>query len=161
MMSKKILADVAERAAWTAAQAFLAVFLVTDVSTVKAALCGRRWGGSVGGQGVRRYEGWGTDRRAPGVTMATYRKKPVEIEAALCDDLLVAAGRDWKALPRWVADAYERGDIIFASNFINVRTLEGIMRCDRGSMLIRGVQGEIYPCKPDIFAATYDAVAEE
>jgi len=37
-MSKKILADVAERAAWTAAQAFLAVFLVTDVSTVKAAL---------------------------------------------------------------------------------------------------------------------------
>ena len=93
--------------------------------------------------------------------MATYRKKPVEIEAALCDDLLVAAGRDRKALPRWVADAYERGDIIFASNFINVRTLEGIMRCDRGSMLIRGVQGEIYPCKPDIFAATYDAVAEE
>ena len=37
-MVKKILADVAERAAWTAAQAFLAVFLVTDVSTVKAAL---------------------------------------------------------------------------------------------------------------------------
>ena len=92
--------------------------------------------------------------------MATYRKKPVEIEAALCDDLLRAASRDWQALPDWVAAAYERGDIIFASDFINVRTLEGIMRCDRGSMLIRGVQGEIYPCKPDIFGATHEPVPE-
>ena len=93
--------------------------------------------------------------------MATYRKKPVEIEAALCDDLLRAASRDWKALPEWVAAAYERGDIIFASSFINVRTLEGVMRCDRGSMLIRGVQGEIYPCKSDIFEATYERVADD
>ena len=37
-MTKDLVFDVAERAAWTAAQAFLAVFLVTDVSTVKAAL---------------------------------------------------------------------------------------------------------------------------
>jgi hypothetical protein len=37
-------------------------------------------------------------------------------------------------------------------------TLEGNMRISGGDYIIRGVQGEFYPCKPDIFAATYEAV---
>lgn len=39
-----------------------------------------------------------------------------------------------------------------------VRTLEGEMRCGYGDWLIRGVKGEVYPCKPDIFEMTYEAV---
>lgn len=39
-----------------------------------------------------------------------------------------------------------------------IMTLEGRMRCDVGDWIIQGVQGEFYPCKPDIFAATYEEV---
>lgn len=38
-----------------------------------------------------------------------------------------------------------------------IATLEGEMRADKGDWIIKGVQGEVYPCKPDIFAATYEA----
>lgn len=41
---------------------------------------------------------------------------------------------------------------------LRIVTLEGIHRCDFGDWIIRGVKGELYPCKPDIFAATYEAV---
>ena len=43
--------------------------------------------------------------------------------------------------------------------FVSIRTLEGTMRADEGDWIIKGVQGEFYPCKPDIFAATYEPVA--
>jgi hypothetical protein len=42
--------------------------------------------------------------------------------------------------------------------YLAVETREGIMRADPGDYVIRGVQGEFYPCKPDIFAATYEEV---
>ena len=41
---------------------------------------------------------------------------------------------------------------------VEIPTLEGTMRCGPGDWIIRGVKGEIYPCKPDIFEATYEAV---
>lgn len=43
---------------------------------------------------------------------------------------------------------------------LSVPTLEGIMTADVGDWIIKGVQGECYPCKPDIFEATYDPVKE-
>lgn len=43
---------------------------------------------------------------------------------------------------------------------IAIDTLEGTMRADYGDYIIKGVQGELYPCKPDIFLATYEEVAE-
>ncbi|WP_205683908.1 hypothetical protein [Cryobacterium aureum] len=46
---------------------------------------------------------------------------------------------------------------------MEIRTLEGKMRADVGDVVIKGIQGEFYPCKPDIFAATYepaDAIRE-
>lgn len=39
---------------------------------------------------------------------------------------------------------------------INIPTLEGVMRASEGDYIIKGVKGEFYPCKPDIFLATYD-----
>jgi hypothetical protein len=39
---------------------------------------------------------------------------------------------------------------------VTITTLEGVMRADPGDWIIRGVKGEFYPCKPDIFEATYE-----
>lgn len=44
---------------------------------------------------------------------------------------------------------------------INIKTLEGVMRAEPGDWIICGVKGEYYPCKPEIFAATYEAVDED
>lgn len=88
--------------------------------------------------------------------MTRYRKKPVVIEAFPVGEALRCAAHDWDGLPDWLADAYENGAIIFAADHVIIPTLEGSMRGDRPDQIIRGVQGELYPCKPDIFAATYD-----
>jgi hypothetical protein len=40
---------------------------------------------------------------------------------------------------------------------VAIKTLEGVMRADVGDYIIRGVNGEVYPCKPDIFAKTYES----
>ncbi|MGW1553653.1 hypothetical protein [Streptomyces sp. NPDC002346] len=51
-------------------------------------------------------------------------------------------------------------DVQFGTDCLLIDTLEGSMRADLGDWIIQGVQGEVYPCKPDIFATTYDEVAE-
>ena len=87
-----------------------------------------------------------------------YRKKPVEIEAIRVREALTAAANDWNLLPNWLQDAYERGGIVFEHEQISITTLEGTMIGSRDDWIIRGVKGELYPCKPDIFEATYDRV---
>ena len=81
--------------------------------------------------------------------MAKYRKKPIVIEAF-----------QWPAVtPGWFLDARKAGLATpDTEGGCAIKTLEGIMRADIGDWIIRGVKGEIYPCKPDIFAATYDPV---
>jgi len=62
-------------------------------------------------------------------------------------------------LPSVVIEAYEAGNILFANHpqRIEIKTLEGWMIGNIDDWIIRGVKGELYPCKPDIFEATYDA----
>ena len=86
-----------------------------------------------------------------------YRKRPVVIEAERAGALILNARDNWRALPKWFSDAYERGGVVIASRSISLPTLEGTMTADFDDMVICGVQGELYPCKPDIFAATYEA----
>jgi hypothetical protein len=82
--------------------------------------------------------------------MPTFRKKPVEVEAVQLPVTMA---------PAWLADAMDAEDVrLIADGHAEVSTLEGTMTGNPGDWLIQGVQGEIYPCKPDIFAATYDAV---
>ena len=50
------------------------------------------------------------------------------------------------------------GEVWRVHDTLYIGTLEGTHRCEAGNWIIRGVQGEIYPCDPDIFAATYEAV---
>lgn len=93
--------------------------------------------------------------------MARFRKKPVEIEAITFDELVehgkgsgapLHNGMPWSFNYQGHPITHESDDCYL------IPTLEGTMRMDRGDMLITGVKGEIYPCKPDIFAATYDRV---
>lgn len=76
-----------------------------------------------------------------------YRKKPVVIEAVHYDGTFPT---DFLGDTDSVRSA---GD---GTGSIEIITLEGTMRADVGDWIIRGVQGELYPCKPDIFDATYE-----
>ena len=89
-----------------------------------------------------------------------YRKKPIVVEAVRVDETLKNV-RDWSNLPAWVIDAYEEGTLLFLNDAIEIRTLEGTMRGAMDDWIIRGISGEVYPCKPDIFQATYEPIAEE
>ncbi len=85
-----------------------------------------------------------------------FRKKPVVIDAVQWagtnkDEIVEFAASHKHGRVRWVE--YVPGCLFIA-------TLEGEMRADLGDWIIRGPVGEFYPCKPDIFAMTYEAVTE-
>lgn len=87
--------------------------------------------------------------------MPQFRKKPVVIEA-WCN---TEDEPNRSATPEWIRDAANEGTIWWSGGYhghFTIKTLEGEMRADYGDWIIRGVKGELYPCKPDIFAATYD-----
>lgn len=93
-----------------------------------------------------------------------YRKKPVVIDAMQWDGTAEAATPiiDW-ALEGGVSIRYycpDGDDCRRDTHVLLVCTLEGAMSALPGDWIIRGVQGEFYPCKPDIFAATYEAVEQ-
>ena len=83
--------------------------------------------------------------------MPTFRKKPVTIEARLFDELTGLALATWCGGIGYVSAP---GRV----SRIEIPTLEGNMQAVPGDWIIKGVAGEFYPCKPDIFEATYDAV---
>lgn len=91
--------------------------------------------------------------------MGKYKKLPVEIEAELVSGLLEKFKHNFNELPKWVMEAYENTTIntITDNNFI-IKTLEGNMIATKEDYLIKGVNGELYPCKKDIFEKTYVAV---
>ena len=88
--------------------------------------------------------------------MATYRKKPIEVEA-------------WKWVnkeaPIWIYEAIQNGRIRVTSADTGkdkykmiIKTLEGDHTASEGDYIIKGVKGELYPCKPDIFEMTYESI---
>ena len=85
-----------------------------------------------------------------------YRKRPVVIEAMHFTD----ESKD--RVLRWAKDADRNcwaADDDSGAPIIKIKTLEGIMAANIGDWIIKGVKGELYPCKPDIFDLTYEAVA--
>lgn len=87
-----------------------------------------------------------------------YRKKPIVIEA------IQLTRRYADMVVEWVGKAniedYNLGEFSEDSCFIEIKTLEGIMEASENDYIIRGIKGEFYPCKPDIFEATYEEVKE-
>lgn len=94
--------------------------------------------------------------------MPKFRKRPVVIEAIQ----FTGTEENFLDLKQFVGNAklYSAEGLLKTGDglrsHILIRTLEGNMAADRGDWIIRGVQGECYPCKPDIFAETYEAVEE-
>lgn len=94
--------------------------------------------------------------------MAKWRKKPVVIEAIQITNEIGSLSE----MPEWAEDAcmtstltkvHETiGDDEIVCRGWNIESLEGTMRADLGDYIIRGIKGEIYACKPDVFAATYE-----
>ena len=82
--------------------------------------------------------------------MGLFRKKPVVVEA------IYFHGRDnqnFMDVAAFFGGAPHR--VVFGG--IDIETLEGTIRASHGDWIIKGVKGEFYPCKPDIFDATYEA----
>ncbi len=96
--------------------------------------------------------------------MPQYRKKPIIIEAVRFVGNGTSPEIDGPE-PHWyeVARTMER-DEVWSINFrdgsLAIHTLEGVMQATRGDWIIRGIAGEVYPCKDEIFRATYQ-LAEE
>lgn len=86
-----------------------------------------------------------------------FRKKCVEVEAIQFNGL-----NDYLKIVEWMKKS---GDTFACANEVSyqtpimlIPTLEGMMTASVGDWIIRGVKGEFYPCKPDIFQKTYEAV---
>lgn len=89
--------------------------------------------------------------------MNKYRKKPVVIEAKQFNGL-----DDYLEIVEWVRES--AGDsfadeLEYRTPIMLINTLEGTMSANPSDWIIKGVQGEFYPCKPDIFDATYEPVS--
>lgn len=90
------------------------------------------------------------------------RSKPVEKEAFE----LQQSYANW---PEWAIEALSANKIITHNMgkmtsgpvyYAEIKTLEGVMKADPGDFIIQGLNGELYPCKPEIFWKTYEEVRE-
>ena len=83
-----------------------------------------------------------------------YTKKPVEIEAFKLG---------YEVEPKWFIEKIKSMNVVKESPSgrvvkCNISTLEGVMSAEKGDYIIKGVKGEIYPCKSDIFEMTYEKI---
>lgn len=83
----------------------------------------------------------------------TYRKKPVEVQAMVWDGRSVSKAIKFCGKENLDITGKYPGKL-------KIKTLEGVMTADVGDYIIKGVNGEFYPCKPDIFEKTYEEVKE-
>ena len=87
--------------------------------------------------------------------MGQYRKKPVVIEAIQWDGTNQGEIAEFMKTPIRTKTSPEQGN---PSGKITIETLEGDMTASIGDFIIKGIRGEFYPCKPDIFEKTYDEI---
>ena len=83
-----------------------------------------------------------------------YRKKPVVIEA------VKFTGINDKQIETFTGPGIVWRPAVGNTDALMVNTLEGSLQAAPGDWIIRGVKGEFYPCKPDVFAATYEPALE-
>ena len=88
--------------------------------------------------------------------MTKYRKKPVVIDAWQ----FTMENKDsiYRMLAEMQHDIYPSGTHLGETPSLIIPTLEGKMKAELNDFIIRGVNGEFYPCKPDIFEKTYEQV---
>lgn len=84
-----------------------------------------------------------------------YRKKPVVIEAVQFTGENI---EECQSVAPHAMSAYISNIRLAGKQCLSIQTLEGRMRADPGDWIIKDVAGEVYPCKPDIFAKTYEEI---
>jgi len=87
-----------------------------------------------------------------------YRKKPIVVEAMQLNRNFAEVICKW--IGRNNIASYNLGEFNEDSCYIYIKTPEGPMLAKEGDYIIKGIKGEFYPCKPDIFEATYEKVNE-
>lgn len=95
-----------------------------------------------------------------------YRKKPIVIEAFQYDgDMINSSGEPY--VPDWAIKALNNNDMFYKEEELYsepcglfIKTLEGNMHVSVGDYIIKGINEELYPCKPDIFESTYELVED-
>ena len=85
-----------------------------------------------------------------------FRKKPIIIEAMQFTSKTKGEVLKWVSCPIEYCDIMDDGNQLF-----KIKTLEGDMMVINGDWIIKGVNGEFYPCKPDIFEKSYDRINDE
>lgn len=90
--------------------------------------------------------------------MAAFRKKPVEVEAVR----FTGSSTSEAAIRRWINGLDYTEPTVHTRDLKSmfILTMEGTMEARPGDWIIKGVAGEFYPCKPDIFEATYEPVED-
>jgi len=98
--------------------------------------------------------------RKKGSERMKYRKKPVVVEAVQYFEENLEEIKEFvgDALIVDVLEVHKPYQEPFEITVVKIRTLEGVMCVDVGDYVIKGVRGEFYPCKPDIFEETYERV---
>ena len=86
-----------------------------------------------------------------------FRKKPVVVDAWLFD----GSYESYHPVPSGGKARWFSSGLGGRPACVEIQTLEGTMTAMPGDYIIRGVKGEFYPCKPDIFAATYEPAGED
>lgn len=102
------------------------------------------------------------------MTMGIYRKKPVEIEAVKLERNMGSIQEVYTFMKWYTHTKYKMGEErwyehleeVIKCEGIIIPTLEGEHLARWGDYIIKGVKGEFYPCKPDIFELTYEKVNE-
>ena len=91
--------------------------------------------------------------------MAKYRKKPVVIEAVQWTGKNIDKVLEFTIIKDDAGRIKEKAGIVHdLDGYVKITTLEGVMTANPGDFIIKGVHGEFYPCKPDIFEQTYEKV---
>ncbi|MCT6922791.1 hypothetical protein [Metasolibacillus sp.] len=80
-----------------------------------------------------------------------FRKKHIEIEAIQWN------GENNEEIMQFLGMG-DAGDYFLTKKYIGIHTLEGIMKASVGDYIIKGIQGEFSPCKPDIFEQNYEKI---
>ena len=85
--------------------------------------------------------------------MPMFRKLPVTVDAVQW------VGPGLPDAPAWAVEAAQYGVIKVAGGRVEVSTVDGVLSAEPGDWIVKGAEGEIYPVKADIFAASYEAVS--
>jgi hypothetical protein len=93
------------------------------------------------------------------LNVTKYITKPLVIEAFKYDgDLIDRDGKYY--VPKWAIEAHKDNDLFYIEGALIVCTLKGMITANVGDYIVKGIQGELYPCDPEIFEETYSAIQE-